>query len=81
MEINIKDWDVIVVGDNHCWGRAPLLEEAVKNASRPRRYVAYLCHPDTTVSEFDGALTWNKGCEPKLISRKGLTGIKPWGAV
>jgi len=61
-----------VVGNNHCWGKGDTLEEALKYASRPAKYVAYIAKPDTTVSEFDGSLTWTRGFAPKLIASRGV---------
>lgn len=66
----LSDLIIIVIGDNHCWGKGDTLTEAHKNASRPRQYVAYIAKPDTQVSEFDGALTWNRGFKPKVIECK-----------
>lgn len=65
-----SDSEIIVVGSNHCWGRAELLEEAIKNASRPQYYVAYIAKRGTGVSEFDGALTFDKGSAPRVIAKR-----------
>ena len=61
---------VIVIGDNHSWGRADLLNEALKNAYKPKHYVAYLCSDDTTVSGFDGSLTYPTDQKPIKIDEK-----------
>ena len=68
----LSDLIVIVVGNNHCWGKGDTLDEALRNASRPTGYVAYVAKPDTTVSEFDGSLCWTRGFAPKLIMAKGV---------
>jgi hypothetical protein len=68
----LSDLVVIVVGNNHCWGKGDTLEEAIKNASRPTGYVAYVAKPDTTVSEMDGSLTWTRGFQPKLVASRGV---------
>lgn len=66
------DTVIIVIGNNHCWGKGATLEEARRNASRPAKYVAYIAAADTRVSEFDGALTWTRGHAPRLIAFKGV---------
>ena len=63
---------IIVVGNNHCWGKAPTLEEALKFAGKPKAYIAFIATNDTTVSEFDGALQWKTGFAPREIARKGV---------
>lgn len=67
----LADLTILVIGNNGCWGRADTLEEAFANASRPKAYIAYICHKSVRVSEFDGSLTWNRGFAPRVISRKG----------
>lgn len=53
------------------WGKGDTLEEALKNAGKPRYYTAYRVHPSTTVSGM-GDLQWNVGdgpeCEPVEIA-------------
>lgn len=72
---------VIVIGDNHCWGIAETLNEALANASKPAKYTAWLAKQGTTVSEFDGSLSWDKGYAPKLIGWKGVKKPAPMVAV
>src|SRR5690348_3496232 len=68
---HFADCCIIVIGNNHCWGKGDTLSEALRNASRPSKYIAYIGKNDTTVSEMDGALTWSKGFAPREIDRKG----------
>ena len=63
---------IIAIGNNHCWGKGNTLEDALKNASRPQKWVAYICHADTTVSEMDGSLTWTRGHAPRVIASRGV---------
>lgn len=64
--------DIIVVGSNHCWGRGKTLSEAMKNAYRPKHFVAYAAPKGTTVCEIDGSLNYpaNSTVEPFVIERK-----------
>lgn len=48
----------IVVGMNNCWGTGPTLDEAKKRAYKPKHFVAFVCHPDTTVSILSGGLNY-----------------------
>ena len=68
----LADLVVIVVGNNHAWGKGATLDEALANASRPQKWVAYVAKPDTQVSELDAAFTWTRGFRPKLIASKGV---------
>jgi hypothetical protein len=63
---------ILVVGDNHCWGKADTLEEALSLAWRPKRWVAYLVHPETSVHEVDGSLMCPKGYAPRKIFSRGV---------
>lgn len=58
--------EYICIGNN-CWGKAKSPEEAIKNckanwyssSGEPRfRYILSRVAPETTVSEFDGALSY-----------------------
>lgn len=61
---------VIVVGTNHCWGRAETLSQALKNAFKPKYYVAWMCSDETTVTDIDGSLQYPVDAgEPVLIDR------------
>lgn len=64
--------EIIVVGDNHCWGRGQTLDEALRRASKPKAYLAYICQPGSPVSELDGGISWYPGFKPKLIASKGV---------
>ncbi len=69
---------VIVLGDNHSWGRADTLTQAFKNAYSPKHYVAFLCSDETEVSGFDGALSYPlDGPEPVKIDEKLPKAAKP----
>lgn len=60
---------VIVVGGNHGWGKGATLSEARRWASRPKHYVAYLAHADTTVDSM-GYLTYPGIYPPIKIDEK-----------
>lgn len=61
---------IIVVGVNNCWGRAETLSQALKNASKPKHYVAWMCSEETTVNATDGSLEYPvKHGAPVLIDR------------
>jgi hypothetical protein len=70
----MTDWTVIVIGNNHCWGKGSTVSEARKLASRPAKYSAYLCHPDTRVCEISGGLFYPKGEAPILVERVNSVG-------
>ena len=63
---------IIVMGDNFEWAKADTIEEAAKIIRNPKKYVAFLVHPDSTVTGM-GAVTYPDGFAPKVISRKGHT--------
>jgi hypothetical protein len=69
----LADLVVIVVGNNHQWAKAATLDEAVRNAGNPKKWVAYVAKPDTQVSEVDAGFSWTRGWKPKLITSKGIT--------
>jgi hypothetical protein len=60
---------VIVFGSNHLWAIAPTLKEAVSKAERPKQWIAYSIHPDTTVDGM-GMMTYPKGHAPIELERK-----------
>lgn len=66
------DLCIIVIGNNQCWGKGATLNEARKNASSPTKYIAWLCHKDTTVSGIDAALSWTTGFAPRLVEIRGV---------
>lgn len=74
-ELKIVDLKVMVIGINQCWGMADTIEEALRHAQSPKRYVAHVVHPDSDVCGVTGQIISPKGFEPKLIARVGFTGI------
>ena len=69
---HFADCCIIVIGDNHCWGKGATLQEAKKNASNPKKWIAFIGKNDTTISEFDGSLGWKTGFAPREIARHGI---------
>jgi hypothetical protein len=67
--MNIKALKMIAIGDNRCWGKGDTIEEALKNAQRPRHYVLYVVHPDTVVDGM-GWLQFPMGEDPKRVMTK-----------
>lgn len=59
---------ILVMGPN-VWGKGDTLDEALKNATNPRMYIAYIIHHDTTVYD-DGSIGFPPGMHPKEIIRK-----------
>lgn len=62
---------ILVIGCNGHWAKGETLDEAVKNAARPKRYIAFIAHADTTIDDFGGAC-YPMGYAPKVISRHGF---------
>jgi hypothetical protein len=81
-QVSIVDLKVIVIGDNFYWGKGETLEEAIKLASHPKRYVAYITHPDSTVDGM-GGVSYPAGDSnrPKVIARKGIKQSEPAKAI
>ena len=71
-EQHFADCEIIVIGDNHCWGKGEALDEAKRNASSPKRWIAFIAKKGTEVSEFDGSLIWQTGFAPREIARHGI---------
>lgn len=62
---------VVVIGPG-VWGKGKTLTEALKQAHRPKRYVAYFAPEDTAVDEL-GSLIYPSGdFYPVVIERKGV---------
>ena len=66
---------ILVIGPN-VWGRGDTLKEALKNASRPKKYIAYIAHPESRV-DFMGNITFPMDYPPKEIDRKGVAASLP----
>lgn len=69
---HFADCVVIVIGNNNSWGKGATLNEARKLARNPTKWLAFIAHKDTTVSEFDAHLTWQPGFAPRLIASQGI---------
>jgi len=65
---------ILAYGDR-AWGKGGTLGEALKNLVKAggsrRRYIAYVVHPDTWITEM-GYFCFPSGHEPKEIHRVGL---------
>ncbi len=70
-EVTPQEMRVLVIGEG-VWGKGDTLEEALKNAGRPKKYLVYVVHPDTQVNVMDGSLSFPLGMNPKEIVRKGI---------
>lgn len=68
---SLDDVVVIVIGD-HVWGRGPDVATAVKNAGRPKKYLVFLAHADSSVDEVSGGILYPLGCPPREILRRGI---------
>jgi hypothetical protein len=66
--MELQDVKVIVVscGFAGTWGRGDTLDEALKNAKKPRNYRVYLAHPETVIRS-DGGFNFPHGNPPKEI--------------
>ena len=67
----LADYDVIVIGTNQGWGRGWTFRTAWDNADKPKGYVAFLAHRETSVSSFDGSLTYPLDYPPRELDRVG----------
>lgn len=61
------------------WGKAPTLDEALRNAHNPKKYLVLLVHKDTTVDPVDGRLEYPLPFQPREIFRKGVPRKKAEG--
>jgi hypothetical protein len=69
MDLSKVGTKVVVIGRG-VWGMAPTLTEALKNARKPKEYIAYLAPMNATISEM-GSIQWNKDSfTPVVIDRK-----------
>lgn len=58
-----------------CWGRGATDQEALKNATRPKRYILYDVDPGTKVDEMGGFVyTPKAGVEPYREVRRVING-------
>ena len=74
--MNLSDLKVFVIGPN-VWGKGDTIDEAVKNAGKPKQWVAYIAHNDTKVDPIDGGMSFPSGerpgqYQPKRIHGKGV---------
>jgi len=69
---HFADCCIIVLGNNHHWGKAATLSAALALAKKPKAWVAYIAKLETTVSEVDGALSWARGFAPRKIASQGM---------
>ncbi len=70
---SLDDVNILVIGD-HVWGRGATLEEALKGASKPRKYIAYIAHKSVYLDEM-GDFCYPAGVpveKPREIFRHGL---------
>lgn len=59
--MKLTDLKILVMGAN-VWGKGDTLAEALKNASKPTHYIAYIVHHSAYVDDM-GYITWNTGDE------------------
>lgn len=50
---------IIVIGANGTWGKADSVREAMRLASRPKNYIAYLAPKDASVTDM-GSIRYNR---------------------
>ena len=82
--MTVQDMKILVMGDNRCWGKGDTVAEALANARKPKRYIAYICHPKTQVDEMGYICTparktvaGRQAVRPKEILRKGIPYEQP----
>ena len=78
--MQISEMKILVIGDNGNWAKADTLDEAIRLAYKPKQYVAYIAHPESSVDKW-GLVTWPRSEQadpnqsdrthaPKMIVRK-----------
>jgi hypothetical protein len=70
--LGMDDLIFLVMGDNHCWGSGADMPTALKNAQRPRRWVAYLAPKDSYISEMGDLVYAHRDAPPREIMRRGI---------
>jgi hypothetical protein len=69
--LNLSDVQILVIGDR-VWGRAKTLKEALKNAGKPRQYIAYLCTEGTALNSMGNITYPNEKQAPIEFHRVGI---------
>jgi hypothetical protein len=69
--MNLTDVRILVIGDR-VWGRGKTLKEALANAHKPRKYIAYLCVDDTSVDPMGRFVFPKKDQAPVEFHRVGV---------
>ena len=64
-----QETKILIVGSNMMWGKGDTVAEAKKAAGKPKHYIGYVCHPETTIDGMGGPV-YPAGYQPKVIISK-----------